>query len=350
MNMKVVDLRPNTNVLIDEIIRGLSQRQKILTPKLLYDARGSELFERICRTREYYVTRLELQILRDNAEAISENVGNQPLMVEFGSGSAQKTRILLETLQDVSGYIPIDVSDQALLESSERLAEMYPSLAVVPVCADFTLPMRLPLDELSSADGKRLGFMPGSTLGNLDPLTASRFLAATRRMLGQGCSLLVGIDFVKDVSLLQAAYNDGEGVTADFNRNVLSRLNREYGANFDERLFEHRAFFRSWESRIEMHLESTAEQWITVAGHAFHFDKGETIHTENSYKYTRAKFQELAESAGYRVKAVWADAYDFFGVFLLSDPSQEEQRPRTSLHSHENGATWPRHPRPTSAA
>ena len=301
--------------LLAEVAAGLTAVPKRLPPKLFYDAEGSRLFERITQLPEYYPTRTELGILRGNAAAIAAFVPPGAALVEFGAGSSAKARVLLDTLPALGAYVPVDISGEFLQAEADVLRRDVPALRVVPVVADFTQPFRLPA---SVAALPRAGFFPGSTIGNFDPGEAEDFLRLARRVLGPGGALIVGVDLVKDADTLNAAYNDSAGVTAAFNLNVLARLNREFGADFALDGFEHRAGFDPALSRVEMHLVSRRRQAVRVAGRTVAFAPGETIHTENSYKYGIDGFRAMAARTGWRPAAVWTDAAGLFSIHALS--------------------------------
>jgi dimethylhistidine N-methyltransferase len=296
------------------VIAGLSASHKHLPCRYFYDAVGSELFEDITRVPEYYPTRTEAALLQESAAAIAARTQPGTVMVEFGSGSSLKTEILLAAMHDLAAYVPIDVSGDALREANNRLASRFPELKVLPVVGDFAA--ELPLSgELARAP--RLGFFPGSTIGNLVPKDAVDLLAQFARQLDGG-RLVVGVDLRKDLSVLTPAYNDAAGVTANFNLNLLTRINRELGADFDRRGFRHEAVWNEQEGRIEMHLVSRKRQDVHLLDHDFSFAEGERIHTENSYKYTLEGFRKVAEAAGWTVTSVWTDARDWFSLQELS--------------------------------
>ncbi|MBB3190553.1 L-histidine N(alpha)-methyltransferase [Halomonas cerina] len=301
----------------DEVIAGLGLPRKRLSPKYFYDRRGSRLFETICRQPEYYLTRTEEGILAEAAEEIAAIVGPESLLVELGSGASRKVRLLLEAMRP-RRYLGIDISRDFLLESTRRLAADYPWLEVHAAWADFSRRLHLP----PGIEGRRVvAFFPGSSIGNFTPAEAEAFLSRLRRALPPGSGVLIGVDLVKDARILEAAYNDAAGVTAAFNLNLLERICRELGATIEVADFRHRAFFAAPASRIEMHLVSRCRQTILLDGHRFAFDRDETLHTENSCKYSVAGFQALAERAGYRSRAVWQDAEALFSVhYLSSDP------------------------------
>jgi L-histidine Nalpha-methyltransferase len=318
-----------------DVVLGLKNSPKRLSPKYFYNERGSELFEKICSTQEYYPTRTEIKILENSIDEISRYLGPDCLLFEFGSGSSTKTRILLDHLQKLAGYLPIDISGEFLLQTAARLRSVYPAIPISPIIADFSKPLDLSKSMARSGGNpekagrnsgssvvlptarRRTGFLPGSTLGNFAPEDACRFLASTADLLGQDGYLLIGLDLVKEVSILEAAYNDCEGVTSEFNLNVLHRIKEELGASVEVESFSHKAFFNPAESRIEMHLYSRKEQNFEVAGETISFHEGESIHTENSYKYTPERFEMLANNAGFELVKTWTDPQKYFGVFLL---------------------------------
>ena len=296
------------------VVDGLSQPQKRLSSKYFYDERGSKLFEQITELPEYYPTRTETALLRAQAGEFAELIGPHASLVEFGSGSSTKVRILLDALETPSAYIPIDISRDHLIESAKGLADAYPDLMVVPVSADYTQPLVLPKipNELV-----RVGFFPGSTIGNFSSAEAVDFLRTAATELGADNGLLIGVDLKKDTKLLQAAYNDAAGVTAKFNLNILRHINRELGADFDLDGFTHDAHWEPEKGRIEMHLVSKRHQTARVDGHAFEFEPGESIHTEDSHKYTIEGFHALAAEAGWRAYRHWTDANNLFSIHYL---------------------------------
>jgi L-histidine N-alpha-methyltransferase len=296
-------------LLKEDVIAGLSLPQKTLPPKYFYDAAGSRLFERICRLPEYYVTRAELALTRAHIGAIARFAGRSCELVEYGSGESLKTRLLLRALRPAA-YLPVDISQAALEKAAKKLAAEFRWLKVLPVLGDFSRPIELP-----RARAPRVVYFPGSTIGNLDPEDAHAFLAMTRDQAGR---MLVGVDLKKDANVLHAAYNDSRGVTAAFNLNILARINRELGGDFDLRRFAHYAFYNAALGRIEMHLVSLARQSVRVAGHRFRFDRGESIHTENSYKYSAEGFRALAARAGYAGKKLWTDRKGLFALHGLT--------------------------------
>ncbi|MCL7940429.1 L-histidine N(alpha)-methyltransferase [Halomonas sp. ATCH28] len=298
----------------DEVVAGLGCSPRALSPKYFYDARGSRLFESICEQPEYYLTRTEEGILSRAADEIAAKVGPDSLMVELGSGASRKVRLLLEAMRP-RRYLGMDISRDFLLHSTRRLAADYPWLEVHAAWGDFSRRLELP----PGVEGRRVvAFFPGSSIGNFTPREAKAFLARLRRALPPGSGALVGVDLVKDRDILEAAYNDAAGITAAFNLNLLERMRRELGAAVEVGAFRHRAFFNAPASRIEMHLESRQSQAIVLDGQRFAFETGETLHTENSCKYSVAGFQALAARAGYRSRAVWCDDQALFSVHYLS--------------------------------
>ena len=310
------DLAPSEESFRDAVLAGLGRRQKSIPCRFLYDARGSELFEAICELPEYYPTRTESRILEDNAAQIAALVGRSCQLVEFGSGSSRKVRTLLRAFDQPSGYVAIDISREQLLIAADDLAADFPDLAIVAVCADYTRPFDL--GPLPAGKGRRLGFFPGSTLGNFTQPDAVDFLAGTRRVVGPDGAMLVGIDLQKDRATLEAAYDDARGVTAAFNLNLLERINRELDADFDLRRFAHDSSYNEAAGRIEIYIRSLANQIVTVAGRTIRFASGERVHTEDSHKYTIDGFHRLAARAGYRAVRTWTDRDRLFSVHFLS--------------------------------
>jgi dimethylhistidine N-methyltransferase len=293
----------------DDVVAGLAAPQKFLPPKYFYDAAGSRLFARICRLPEYYVTRAELALTRRHLRAIARFAGRGCELVEFGSGESVKTRLLIRSLRP-RRYVPIDISAEALQDAARRLRREFPWLEVAPLLGDFSRPLDLAVRRESS-----VVYFPGSTIGNLTHEEAHAFLAMSR---GVAAKMLVGVDLKKDPVLLHAAYNDAAGVTAAFNLNLLGRINRELGADFDLKRFRHYAFYNPGAGRIEMHLVALRDQVVRLGRHRFRFAAGETIHTENSYKYSVAEFQALAQQAGFRAETVWTDARGLFALHGLT--------------------------------
>jgi L-histidine Nalpha-methyltransferase len=300
----------------EDVVRGLSLPRKALPPKWLYDRRGSALFELICEQPEYYPTRTELGILEGYAGEIAEAIGPGALVFEPGAGSGRKTALLLAALARPAGYVPVDISGEALLEGAESLRRQFPRLPVLPLVGDFTTPMALPLGELPAR--RRVAFFPGSTIGNFDPPEAVALLRRMARDAGPGGALVIGVDLAKDERTLVRAYDDARGVTAAFDLNLLARMNRELGGDFRLSSFRHRAIFDPDYSRVEMHLESLEPQIVTVAGEPFAFRAGETIHTESAYKWETRAFDALALIAGWRPERTWTDERAWFAVKLYT--------------------------------
>ena len=299
---------------LDDVLTGLSGPVKSLPAKYFYDAEGSRLFEEICDLPEYYLTRTEIALLTKVAPEIALYIPAGAALVEFGSGASLKTRLVLDAAPHLGAYVPIDISESALTQAVAALARDYPDLAVTPVAADFTRPLNLP--EAIRAR-PLVGFFPGSTIGNFTPDEAAALLAQARAMLGPDAAFLVGADLVKSVETLIRAYDDEQGVTAAFNRNLLYRINRDLDGDFDPSAFKHRALWNSRESRIEMHLVSARSQYVSVGGERLSFAEGQSIHTENSYKFTETMIADIAGRAGWCVETSWISDAQPFGIFLL---------------------------------
>ncbi len=293
-----------------EVLDGLQRQPRCISPKFFYDERGSELFDAICRTDEYYLTRTEQQLLQRHAADIAALIGERCLLIEPGSGNSEKVRLLLDELKPAA-YLPMDISRDFLYQSAGQLARDYPWLQVHATCVDFTAPLSLPW---CPADTQRLIFFPGSSIGNFDPQQAELFLSNLRGVAGENGSLLIGVDLKKETAVLNAAYNDAQGVTAAFNLNLLHRIRRELGADIQPEQFTHRAFYNDQLGRIEMHLVSQQQQAIRIGDQRFHFATDETIHTESSYKYSVQEFIELAARAGFVSRQVWTDAEALFSL------------------------------------
>jgi L-histidine Nalpha-methyltransferase len=300
-------------------LRGLGAKPKRLPPSCFYDTRGSALFERICEQPEYYLTRTETAILRRASADLVRLMGAHVLLVELGSGASMKTRLLLDRLDEPAGYVPVDISGTALFEAARDVRRCYPWLDVMPVCADFTHTFALP--SAAHSTQRVAVFFPGSTIGNFDVLEAVRLMRAMRGVAGHGGVLVIGVDLVKDVSRLEAAYNDAAGVTAQFNLNVLRRLNRELRSDFDLEGFEHEAMWVPALSRIEMHLVSKRRQQVAISGRTIEFGAGERIVTEHCHKYTIDGFRSLARAAGWAPRHVWTDEAGDFSVHFLVSPA-----------------------------
>jgi dimethylhistidine N-methyltransferase len=302
-----------TSAFAGDVIDGLSQHPKRLSPKYFYDAAGSELFEQITVLPEYYPTRTELGILRGRGGEIADIIPKGAALVEFGAGATTKVRLLLENC-DFGAYAPVDISGDFLNAQADALRQDFPGLAVYPVAADFTAPFALPADISAMP---KVGFFPGSTLGNFEPHEASAFLRSAREILGVGAQMIIGVDLEKNERLLYDAYNDAAGVTARFNLNVLVRINRELGGNFDLSAFMHRSVYNRDRHRIEMHLISKKSQTVRILGRNFSFRPGESIHTESSYKYSLERFTALASESGWKVRESWTDKDRMFSVHAL---------------------------------
>lgn len=311
-----VDAKPTLSTFIDDALAGLAASPKRIAPKYFYDARGSELFDEICQTPEYYPTRTEMGLLADYGSEIAEAAGPDCLVIEYGAGSSLKIRALLEALERPAGYVAVDISRDYLRGQMSALAADMPALTVGAICADFTKGFDLPA-EAEGLGKRRLGFLPGSTIGNFTPAEAKGLLARSAKLLGEGGQFLIGVDLKKAKPVLDAAYDDAGGVTAQFNLNLLARMRDELGAELDPKGFEHVAFYNGDMGRVEMHLEARGPQTIRLSGQAFEFGDGERIHTESSYKYDPAEFAALAEEAGFAARRLWTDADRLFSLHLL---------------------------------
>lgn len=299
-----------------DVLRGLRCTQKHLPCKYFYDAIGSALFEQITWLEEYYPTRTELAIVEQHAPEMAALLSSRCLLIEYGSGSSTKTRLLLDHLHDLAGYVPLDVSGEHLRRSARGLAAAYPGIEVLPLCADFTHQLLLPVPR-QQAD-RRVVYFPGSTIGNFTTEEAIVLLRQTAGLCGEGGALLLGADLRKAPEVIEAAYNDRQGVTAAFNRNLLARINRELQGDFDLNQFDHRAFYDAARGRIEMHLVSRRDQRVRVGDAEFFFAAGESIHTENSHKYSLQELCELAEAGGFKAERIWTDDAQFFSVVYLT--------------------------------
>lgn len=297
---------------LDEVIAGLKQPEKTISPKFFYDERGSQLFEAITELPEYYPTGTELGILRDNVAEIAGLVGPQASLIEFGSGSSLKTRVLLENLEQLAAYVPVDISAEPLLEASGKIREEFPRLDVRPVVADFTKPFTLP--EPAVMPLRNIVYFPGSTIGNFTHDAAHELLEVMHEEAGEDGALLIGVDLQKDPEIIERAYNDSQGVTAAFNLNVLRRLNREFGADFRLDAFSHSAEYNRREGRVELRLVNAEEQDVTIGDEEITIEADEAILTEYSHKYTMDGFAAMAARAGFAVQKVWTDADELFSV------------------------------------
>ena len=329
------DWRAAAPSLVADVLRGLQQTPKRLSPTYFYDERGSELFEQICELPEYYITRTETRILERHAREIASRIGENALLLELGSGASIKTRLLLDELPDLAAYVPVDISRTHLMAAAQRIAAAYPGLEVLPACADFTRPF--PLPKPRRMPSRVVVFFPGSTIGNFDPPAAIELMKVMRVMaaprLGSASAaggLVIGFDLVKDPAVLERAYDDPAGVTAEFNLNVLRRLNRDLGAGFDLGRFRHKAAWVPEASRIEMRLVSTAAQRVSIAGELVTFAADEVIITEHSHKYTPELFAAQAGAAGWKARQTWADERDYFHVQYLERDLGSEHELRQS--------------------
>lgn len=320
----VIEKNDLDEVFLDDVVDGLSQKQKTLPCKYFYDEQGSQLFEKICDTDEYYVTRTEISLYQQYAHEMAELIGERALIIEPGAGSVKKIGLLFSQLLKPAGFIPMDISEEILTLSSQQLALEFPDIDISPVVIDFlneeelnAIFLRLPKQPLVN---KRVVFFPGSTIGNFHPSEAERFLKRFSNNLDSGDGFLIGVDLVKDITILENAYNDNKGITANFNLNLLNRINGELDADFTVSAFSHKAVFNQEKSRIEMHLVSNKDQQVNVANEFFEFSLNESIHTENSYKYSLEAFSKIALAAGFELKTTWTDEKQLFSVHYLEIP------------------------------
>ena len=297
---------------LEEIHAGLSQPSKSISPKYFYDDAGSKLFDAICDLPEYYPTRTELSIMQTNIDEIATLIGEQASLIEFGSGSSLKTQVLLRHLHDPAVYVPVDISREHLLEAAGKIREEFPTIEVLPVAADFTKPFQLPSPRVMPL--RNIVYFPGSTIGNFSTDASLELLKVMHHEAGEDGALLIGVDLQKNKTVLESAYNDSVGVTAQFNLNVLRRLNNEFGGTFDLDGFRHRAIYNQKAGRIEMYLDSVRDQTAEVGGKTFQFAEREAINTEYSHKYTLEGFATLAQAAGFKVEKVWMDVDRLFSV------------------------------------
>ena len=309
------DLTPSEDSFRNAVLAGLSNSPKTLPCKFFYDARGSALFEAICEVPEYYLTRTEIGILETYAGAIAERIGPNCRLIELGSGASRKVRLLLNALEAPLAYVPVDISRSFLRDAAAKIAADFPELEVIAVCADYTRPFELP--KLAGPPGKRVGFFPGSTIGNFEPEGVVAFLTHCGRLLGPGAEMLIGADVKKDKAILDAAYNDAEGLNAAFNLNLLHRIAKELDSDIAIDDFEHVAFYNPDEGRVELYIRSLKDQTAVIAGRRFSFAAGEMIHTENSYKYAIPEFRALAARAGFSALDTWTDPEGKFSVHYL---------------------------------
>ncbi|MBI4296409.1 MAG: L-histidine N(alpha)-methyltransferase [Chloroflexi bacterium] len=313
--VKLDQFRPGLEQFRAEVISGLQKQQKELPSKYFYDEKGSRLFERICTLDEYYIPRTERAIMKACIDEVVELIGPRVFLLEYGSGDCRKVRFLLDNLDEPVAYAPIDISMEQLAYVSQKLAVDYSGVEVLPVCADYTNGFELPTPKERCS--RRAAFFPGSTISNFDPAPARKFLRHIAEMCRPDGALLIGVDLKKDPAILHKAYNDEQGITAEFNLNLLERINRELGADFSLDAFEHYAFYNPRESRVEMHLVSQCDQTVRVGETTIFFARGESIWTENSYKYNADEFAKMAADAGFRVERVWSDPRQWFSVQYL---------------------------------
>jgi len=312
-DIKFYDLHPSLANLKEEVLSGLSNQPKAFSPKFFYDREGSLLFDQITELPEYYPTRTEIALLEEYGAEMASQLGKKCLLLELGSGSSQKIRVLLDALKPTA-YMPMDISKEHLWHSAKTLATDYPDLDIHAVCVDYSSDFKLPYypEQIPKA-----AFFPGSSIGNFEPQHAKKLLRRVSQLLGEEGALLIGVDLKKEPEVLNAAYNDAQGVTAAFNLNVLARINRELEASFDLSCFNHHAFYNKAVGRVEMHLVSNTQQTVEIEGNCFQFAKGETIHTECSYKYTVEEFQQLAEEVNFKPQQVWLDSAKLFSIHCL---------------------------------
>jgi dimethylhistidine N-methyltransferase len=313
--IRLYDFEPELGRFREEVLQGLAKPQKELPSKFLYDERGSQLFDQICELEEYYPTATELGIMKKYGAEMAALLGPNCLLIEYGSGSDVKIRSLLDYLEQPAAYLPIDISKLHLMNAAQALAASYPDLEIMPICADYTGYFELP--QPTHPAQNRVVYFPGSTVGNFDPEPAKYFLKHLSYIVRRGGGLLIGVDLKKDPLILHRAYNDREGVTAEFNLNLLARINHELGADFQLNQFRHYAPYNPAQNRIEMHLLSLKEQVVHLGDTKIHFKAGESIWTESSYKYSLPEFAQLGATAGFKVKAVWTDPLQLFSVQYL---------------------------------
>ena len=297
---------------LEDVLLGLRNSPKTLSPKYFYDEAGSELFAKICSLEEYYPTKTEIGILREHSREIARAIGAGSILIEYGAGSLDKVRILLDALSSLVAFVPIDISHSWLMAAADNLRQSYTDLVIQPVVGDFSQSFELP--ELPSPNARRIAFFPGSTIGNFNPGPAKDFLTSVAKTVGPGGGLLIGVDLQKDVSTLIGAYDDAAGITAQFNKNILMRINRELGGDFNLERFSHKIRYDVDSARIEMHLKSLTAQDVNIGGETFHFAKDETIHTENCYKYTLDSFDAIAANAHFKRHGEWIDSQELFAV------------------------------------
>lgn len=301
------------NGMLKEVLAGLRQDQKTLPSKYFYDERGSKLFDKITRLEEYYPTRTELKILKDNIREIESYLGDKVELIEPGSGSSEKTRILLANMSNICCYIPMDISGDYLYKVADKLREEFPHIKIAPLQADYTQDFQLPEHD---PEARKVVFFPGSTIGNFRKIRFHLFMDVISNMVGQNGALLIGVDLKKEIDVLKAAYNDKKGITAEFNKNILTHINRELGSDFNVNKFRHESIWNEKDGRIEMHLLAKEDHVVQIQGNIISFSKGESIHTENSHKYTLEGFAEMV-APWFDVKKVWTDEKNYFSVQYL---------------------------------
>jgi L-histidine Nalpha-methyltransferase len=307
---------PESSDFLEDVVAGLSSNPRALPCKYFYDERGAALFQKICELPEYYITRTEIDILDGNRAEIASQLGPNIQLIGLGTGAGTKTRILIEALKNPTVYVPVDISEKQLSESTAIFRKIFPDLEILPVCADYLQPVVLPSPQHKAA--RNVVYFPGSTIGNFGPDEAIEFLRRVANVSQESGGLLIGVDLKKDPGVIESAYNDGAGVTARFNLNLLERVNRDLGADFDLDQWRHRAIYNSNAGRIEMYLISEVDQFVHLAEHKFHFRRGEKITTEYSYKYAPEEFAALAGKAGFEFVRMWSDDARLFGVFYFS--------------------------------
>ena len=308
------------DLMLREVIDGLDKRQKELPCKYFYDEKGSQLFDQICQLDEYYPTRTELSIMQDNIEQISDVLGDDVMLIEYGSGSSEKIKIILDNIKGIKAYLPVDISMEHLVRSSAQIAAQYKDLEVIPVFADYNRSFIIPMP--GNPIKTKIVYFPGSTIGNFHPSEAEIFLNRIKRVVNKHGGLLIGVDLKKDKTILQQAYNDSQGITARFNLNILQHINNKLRLDFDLLAFRHKAFFNEEQGRIEMHLVSQEQQSVMINDKEIRFKKGESIWTESSYKYSLGEFEALANRSGFLVEKVWTDDRQFFSVQYLKMAGQ----------------------------
>ena len=314
--LQLLDLKPEQQDGQAEIIAGLARRQKEISPKYFYDETGARLFEEICQQPEYYPTRTEIGIMQSRMAQIASLIGPRASIIEFGSGAGVKTRLLLEGIPEIAAYVPVDISREQLIASSDQIARDFPDIEVLPICADFMQPFELPNPHI--APDRNIVYFPGSTIGNFSTAQSVRLLRTMRTQARVNGALLIGVDLIKAPDIVERAYNDAAGVTAQFNLNLLAHLNHAYDANFKLQAFEHAAIYDEKDCRVEMRLISLCRQNVRVAGANFELEKGEYIVTEHSHKYSIDSFESLARQAGFSPNEIWTDPDRLFSVHFLT--------------------------------